>query len=147
MNYTDRCTVHNIMKEWQIKLFTCWLQYTAFTNIYLYCRGNEYWRFDDVRYEIAEAVPPYPRSTATWWFGCWPPHSSLLLPGPAVSPVHRHLVARLLTASQLATVARSHRIPGPPSPAGPAADRLTARYCCPVPPYPRSTVTCWPGCW
>jgi Hemopexin len=38
--------------------------------MFSFSRDDVYWRLDDEKYEIAEADPPYPRPTGTWWFGC-----------------------------------------------------------------------------
>ncbi|CAG7816603.1 unnamed protein product [Allacma fusca] len=33
-------------------------------------KGGQYWRFNDSTFAVAEADPPYPRSTRLMWFGC-----------------------------------------------------------------------------
>ena len=101
--------------------------------------GDEYWRFDDEKQEVAAGDPPFPRPTRTWWFGCWLTNQHLVVRLLTYQPAHggsaadspnstcwfgcwltnQHLVVRLLT----------HQ----PAPGGSAADS--------------STSTWWFGCW
>ncbi|XP_030377643.1 stromelysin-3 isoform X2 [Scaptodrosophila lebanonensis] len=42
-----------------------------YTNGYTYFfKGDKYYRFHDARFAVDSAVPPFPRPTAHWWFGC-----------------------------------------------------------------------------
>jgi hypothetical protein len=41
------------------------------TSLMYVCRNNQYWRLDEFQLVVAESLTdPYPRSTASWWFGC-----------------------------------------------------------------------------
>ncbi|GAB6022882.1 S-methylmethionine permease mmp1 [Chamberlinius hualienensis] len=41
------------------------------TNGYTYFfKGTYYWRFNDRTFAVDTARPPFPRSSAIWWFGC-----------------------------------------------------------------------------
>ena len=33
-------------------------------------KGGGYWRFNDRRFAVDRAKPPFPRNTAEWWLGC-----------------------------------------------------------------------------
>uniref|UniRef100_T1INB6 PNPLA domain-containing protein n=1 Tax=Strigamia maritima TaxID=126957 RepID=T1INB6_STRMM len=42
-----------------------------YTNGFTYFfQGTNYWRFNDRRFRVDYAEPPFPRSSAMWWFGC-----------------------------------------------------------------------------
>ncbi|CAG0883963.1 unnamed protein product [Darwinula stevensoni] len=42
-----------------------------YVNGYTYFfKDGKYWRFNDGKFEVDAADPPYPRDVAAWWFGC-----------------------------------------------------------------------------
>ena len=40
-------------------------------------KDDEYYRFNDRRFQIDSGDPKFPRSTGPWWFGCEKPQSPL----------------------------------------------------------------------